>query len=291
MFRPHRPLPRLIAALLLLCALPAWSKPALWVARDADTTVYLFGTVHLLPHAADWRDPQLARALDDSGTLYLEIADDDPVRMQGLILKYGLSLGHPLSQRLDAAERTRLAQAAAAAGLPGTAALEAMQPWLAGLTLAVAPLLKAGMDPADGVDKQIRRQFEAAGKPVEGLETSEQQIRFFADMPDALQMAFLRSVLEDFGQGKARLDALVEAWKDGDVAAIARTEDRDLRQQDPRLYRRLLVDRNRNWAGQLAALMKQRAGTFFVAVGAAHLAGPDSVQTQLRKLGIRSERE
>jgi uncharacterized protein YbaP (TraB family) len=277
-----------LLVLALACATPAVAKPALWAVRDADTTIYLFGTVHLLPNDTEWRFPVLERALAGSDVLYEEIVDDDTVHVQALVLRYGLDLDHPLSSLLTAHEQATLAAAARTVGLPA-GALQVMRPWLAGLTLAVAPLLKAGLDPAHGVDKLLRAQMTAAGKPVRGLETAEQQVRLLADMPPSMQLAFLRSTLHDFGEAGPQLAAIIGAWKDGDVAAIAHSEDAELKQRSPELYQRLLVARNVRWARQIAAMLK-RPGTVFVAVGAAHLAGPDSVQAQLGKLGIAAQR-
>ena len=279
-----------VACLLLFASAAAWAKPALWVVKDADTTIYLFGTVHLLPNDTDWRYPALDQALAASDSLTIEITDDDPVRMQALVLQYGLDPAHPLSGKLSAAENATLAKAAQTVGVPGGVnTLQMMRPWLAGLTLAVAPLLKAGLDPAHGVDKLLKAQMLAAGKPVNGLETAEQQIRFLADLPAGVELEFLRSTLRDIDKGSAELTTLIDAWKHGDVAAIARIEDEDLAQHAPELYQRLLLQRNQAWATKIIAML-QKPGTFFIAVGAAHLAGPDSVQAQLETRGTSVKR-
>jgi uncharacterized protein YbaP (TraB family) len=279
-----------LVGLFLLLPAAAIAKPALWVAKDADTTVYLFGTVHLLPNDTDWHDATLDRAVADSQTLYIELTDDDPTNMMALVLRYGLDAAHPLTSQLDDAEQLRLRNAATTAGVPGgMQALNVMRPWLAALTLATAPLLKAGLDPEHGVDKQLKAQMSAAGKPVLGLETAEQQMRFLADMPQSIQLDFLRSAMRDADKGSIQLTELIDAWKNGDVATIARLEDEDMRQTEPELYQRLLVQRNEAWAKKIAALLQQ-PGTVFIAVGAAHLAGSDSVQVQLQKLGVEAQR-
>jgi uncharacterized protein YbaP (TraB family) len=282
---------RLLAgAALLLASLCATAKPALWVAKDADTTIYLFGTVHLLPNDTDWHNDTLDRAVADSHTLYIELTDDDPANMMALVLRYGMDAAHPLTSQLDAAEQLRLSTAATKAGVPGgMQALNMMRPWLAALTLTTAPLLKAGLDPEHGVDKQLQARMVAAGKTVLGLETAEKQMRFLADMPHAVQLDFLRSAMRDVDKGVAQLDEVIDAWKNGDVATIARLEDEDMRQTAPELYQRLLVARNQAWATKIAAMLQQ-PGTIFIAVGAAHLAGPDSVQAQLNKQGIETPR-
>jgi uncharacterized protein YbaP (TraB family) len=280
-----------IALFSLLLVTPALAQPALWVVKNAHTTIYLFGTVHLLPNDTAWRFPALEKDLAASDSLTIELTDDDQAHMQALVLQYGLDPDHPLSDKLSPAENATMAQAAQTADVPGgVQTLQVMRPWLAALTLTVAPLLKAGLDPANGVDKLLKAQMTQAGKPVNGLETSEQQIRFLADLQPAVELAMLRSTLHDVDQGSTELTALIDAWKAGDTAAIARLEDEDLRQREPELYQRLLVDRNQAWAAQISHMLQQ-PGTVFIAVGAAHLAGPDSVQLQLRKLDIDAVRQ
>ena len=271
-------------ALLLLAGL-AHAQPALWVARRADATVYLFGTVHLLPHDTSWRDPSLDRALAASQALYVEIVDDDPLIMSALVLRYGIDTAHPLSTRLTPAEWDRLQHAARLAGIDDGRRLNLMKPWLAALTLTVAPLTKAGLDPAAGVDRQLREVMSRAGKPVRALETAEQQIRFLADLPMSLQLGLLRSTLRETDRVGEELGKLIDAWKTGDVAAIARLENDTLAREEPALYRRLLVERNAAWAQRIQSLLAQ-PGTYFIAVGAAHLAGPDSLQARLAALGV-----
>ncbi len=280
----------LLACLLLLLPVAALAKPGLWVVRDADTTIYLFGTVHMLPKDTDWHYPALDQALERSQVLYVEITDDDPATMTALVLRYGLDPAHPLSGMLNSFQRGRLEHAARLAGIPGgVAALDRMRPWLAALTLSVAPLAKAGMDPKLGVDKQLRAAMVAAGKPVRALETAEQQIRFLADMPRAMQLALLRSTLRNSDTATVELSRILAAWQDGDDAALARLENELMRREEPQLYEHLLVERNKAWALRIERMLQQ-PGTLFIAVGAAHLAGPDSVQARLREQGVAVER-
>jgi len=277
-------------AFALIASTPALADPALWVVKGATATVYLFGTVHILPKDAKWHYPALEKALADSGTLYMEEDDDDPVGMQMLVLQYGMDLQHPLSEQLDDTDRARLEAAAKAIAFPGGATtLNAMKPWLAALTITVAPIVKAGYDPKSGADKQLQRAFKAAGKTIDAFETAEQQIQYFANLPSTLQLDLLRNVLDDYAKGPAQIKALIRAWQAGDVDAIATNVNGSMRKQYPDLYEVLLVDRNGHFAKRIETLLKGH-GTIFVAIGAGHLAGPDSVQAQLAKLGIDTER-
>ncbi|WP_267223812.1 TraB/GumN family protein [Dyella silvae] len=278
-------------ALSLLLVSAAVAQPGLWIAKNEHATVYLFGTVHLLPSDTNWTSPALDKALNESQRLSIEIVDDDAPSMQGLVMQYGVDFNQTLSSKLDDSDQHRLAQAAETAKLPGgMSALQPMKPWLAALTLTMAPLMQAGMDPNQGVDKRLKARMLEAGKPVDGLETSEKQIHMLADLPESMQLDLLRQSFKEVAEGTTKLQELVDAWRNGDIAAIAKIEDEDLRKDSPLLYQRLIVERNQAWAKTIAERMQQ-PGVSFVAVGAGHLAGPDSLQEQLRKLGVTVTRQ
>jgi hypothetical protein len=154
----------------------------------------------------------------------------------------------------------------------------------------MAPLIEAGLDPNLGVDKLLKARMQQAGKPVDGLETAEQQIRMLADLPESMQLDFLRQSFKEVAEGPAKLRDLIDAWREGDTATIARIEDEDIRKESPMLYQRLIVERNKAWA-KLIVERLQQPGVSFIAVGAGHLAGPDSVQVQLKRLGIDVRQE
>jgi uncharacterized protein YbaP (TraB family) len=265
------------------------SGPALWVVRDEDSTLYLFGTVHVLRPNTLWRWAAIETAFDSADRVVLEISNpDDQAAIVPLIQQHGLSPDRPLSSLLNAEERARLDAAAQTMGASG-AALDPMRPWLAALTLSVAPLTKAGYDPQSGVELVLKARAEAAGKPVGGFETIDEQVRILAGFPEADQLAFLRSTLEDFETATTDLDRLVEAWSNGDVRAIDRLGVQPMRRADRAVYEALLVRRNTNWADQIQTML-DGSGTVFIAVGAAHLAGSDSVESILGRRGVAVER-
>jgi uncharacterized protein YbaP (TraB family) len=266
------------------------AKPALWRITGPHTTIYLFGTVHRLRTDIDWRSVRIDQALADAQELWLEAADaDQQAAMQPLIARYGVDPTHPLSGKISAADLAEVDTAAKSLGLSGEAAMEKFQPWLAGMLLATVLLQKAGFDPNSGVEKFFKAEAVAANKPLHGFETAEGQVRLLADLPQALQVQFLESALNDVEAGLAKLDAVVSSWSRGDVEAISRYENDELASKQPQIYRTLIVDRDRRWAIALAARLQQ-PGVVFVAVGAAHLAGPDSVQAFLAQEGAKAER-
>lgn len=277
-------------ATAVLAALPATAEPALWKVQGPRATVYLFGTVHVLRKDVVWRSPKIDKAFQASGTLVEEIKGvDDAAAMQPLVMKYGIDPAHPLSSKLDDAGKAKLGSVAASLGVPA-AQIEPLRPWMAALTFSTLPLVKAGYDPRSGVDVILKGQADAEHKPLEAFETIEQQIKFFADLPQDLEVAYLLSTLDEAAKGTKELDDLVDAWAAGDVERIASLMNTDMRDKYPEIYRVLLVDRNKAFAERIKQLLAGE-GTFFVAVGAAHLAGPDSVQADLQKMGVTVERQ
>jgi len=276
-----------LAAALGASSGPAGAEPALWKVESGGATAYLYGSVHLLKHDAVWDTPKVEAALGRSQELWLEITDvDDPAAMQTTVRSLGTDPAHPLTARLDDARRKRLADILTGIGAP-TTALDPMRPWLAAVTLSVFPLQKAGYDPAAGVDRLLKQAAVKRGLPVFGFETSAGQLHYLADMSEAEQMDMLNQSLDDYDTALSDLDQMEAAWERGDDAEIGRLERKGM---TPALYQRLLAGRNVLFAQQLIARMK-KPGVIFVAVGAAHLAGPDSVQTLLARAGLKAVRQ
>lgn len=270
-------------------ARPAPAGPALWVVRDADSTLYLFGTVHVLKPDQDWRSPRLEAAFASADELVLEIAEvGDDAALIPLVQRYGLSPTTRLSSKLSAADKARLDRAAAQMGV-SPASFEPMRPWLASLQLTMGSLARAGYGADSGVDRALKAKAATMGKRVRAFETPEQQLRFFADLPPAVELALLRQSLEEFDTAPTTFEPLSQGWLEGDLGVLRRYLIDDWARGEPALYRVLIVERNVAWADQIETLLRG-SGTSFIAVGAGHLVGPDSVQVQLRRKGIASRR-
>lgn len=265
------------------------ADPALWVVKDDDTTIYLFGTVHVLKPGLGWFDEAVKTAFDKSDQLMLEIVlpeDQTAVAKEMMPLAIDQS-GKTLSSRLDP-EQLKAYQAALASLGIAPAQFDMFEPWFPAMTLSVLPLTKLGYDPEQGVEKLLTTSAKKAGKPVSGLETLGQQLGFFDALPETQQIAFLNSVVKDLDKLGPQLDKMVAQWAKGDPDALAVTMNESLA-ATPELAKTLLWDRNARWADQLKARMDQ-PGTVFVAVGAGHLAGEKSVQDYLKARGLTVKR-
>jgi uncharacterized protein YbaP (TraB family) len=256
--------------------------------------VYLFGSVHVMKKEVHWETAKVKEALGASDTLYLEIAGLDDASIQAArpeIMQLGTDPGHALSTKISKTDVDLLDSAVKSMGLPGEQALEPMQPWLVYLTLSVLPAIQAGYDPNSGIDKTLEAEAKAAGKPVKGFETMSEQMHYVADMPLPLQTQMLHQTLVDLPTSVSQTNTMVADWTRGDVDAIARMENDEMKAKYPELYDRLLVKRNERFADTLAGILKDPAtGTLFVAIGAGHIAGPDSVLKMLEARGFNAVR-
>ncbi|MBQ1500750.1 MAG: TraB/GumN family protein [Sphingomonas sp.] len=265
------------------------ADPALWVVKDADTTIYLFGTVHVLKPGLSWFDKAVKAAFDKSDTVVLEMVMPEPAVMQGVIMKTAVApqSDPALTAKLPEDARPALAGALTSLGMP-TNALDRFEPWYAAMMLNMLPLGKLGYDPASGVEVTVTAAAKAASKRLEGLETFEQQIGFFDTLPENLQVKFLANTVKEFDKIGPQLDKMVDQWGAGDPDALGATLNEEMR-KTPELAKVLLADRNARWADWIDARMA-KPGTVFVAVGAGHLAGADSVQAYLAKHNLKAER-
>lgn len=288
---------RLLAALIAL-ALPAcapvdarpanaaeaYHGPAIWKVADKDTTIYLFGTVHALPKDAQWFSGPVERAYKSSDELVTEIPMDAQGDANAIAARALLPKGQSLRDMMAPAERMKFEEALVGLGLP-VEAMDRFEPWYAAMTLSLLPVMQAGYDPQTGAETRLNA--EGADKRKAALETVQQQIDLFDGLPQGAQLAFLKDTVNTVSTAKATLDAMVAEWMKGDADGLAKLLNNEL--GDPVLYKRLLTDRNANWAQWIDQRLKQ-PGTVFIAVGAGHLAGQQSVQEQLRKRGIKARR-
>jgi uncharacterized protein YbaP (TraB family) len=276
------------------------AEPPMWVIRDADSTIYLFGTVHLLDPSIEWRTPRVLKALEDAKQLWVEINVPEGGEMQLAIamLQRAMSPGQPLSGRLNEAERAQLKKLLGRSpeGAALAPVIEMTKPWFATVTLGILPLMAAGYDAAAGADAVLMKLARDQGDEIRGLETAEQQMEWISAGTDEEQLAALRQLLAlsdaEFDQMMSGMDEGVRAWMKGDTVPLEQYIE-EWRKGDGGAasagmsYELMIEMRNENWAGQIQELLKG-SGIAFIAVGGGHLVGGDSVQARLAARGIRA---
>lgn len=259
--------------------------PALWEVRDEDTTIYLFGTVHVLPEGLDWYDARLARTFATADEIVTEIDTTDVDGVSAAILQAApLEAGGNLRELMTPENRVQFEAALTRIGLPPTA-LDAYEPWYAAIVMSLGPLRSAGFNPDSGVEAQLTER--AAGKRHVALETIDQQVQMFDGMEQVHQLAYLDAAAEGVAEVLPTVNTMISQWRAGEVTQLGQTLNDDL--DDEYLTTRLLINRNMNWAGWIHRRLAE-PGTVFVAVGAGHLAGPGSVQDQLAARGLAVSR-
>ncbi len=260
-------------------------SPALWKVEGSHNTVWLFGTFHLLPAGLEWRTDDMTSAFGQADILVLEapVERGNEQNLAALIRSRGL-LGpeESLSNLLSNKDFTQLQSMAGSLGLP-LQALNRMRPWFASLTLTQSYISTLGYLPDAGADRQLAASARLTGKQVAFLETIEQQIGFFADYPDDVQVKNLQFTLQQIEETPDMIDSLLQSWLSGDTAKLDALFN-DRLKDIPEVYDRLVRQRNSVWTTLIERMLSQPQN-YFIAVGTGHLVGKDSVVAQLRALG------
>lgn len=294
------PFRRLSAALCVLllaaatltaaaCSAGRGEGPAIWRLADADSEIWILGTVHVLPPDLDWRTPRIDEAFRAADTLVFETDVSSPQAMaevERLFLEHGRDMsGVTLSMKLSDDDWRRFERVAQSYGLQA-AAFEQFRPWFAALQISILAAANEGQSPEFGVETVL--EAEAGDKRRGYLETAEEQIGVFVSLSPEAELDFLIATLRQIEEEPNLLREMDRAWVRGDTAALARMFEEEIAESGPEVHQALIVARNTRWTPQIEAMLRG-SGRIFIAVGAAHLVGPDSVIAQLRARGYEVE--
>ena len=266
------------------------ARPALWEVSDADTKVYLFGTIHLLPPNFQWRTPKFDQALASSQELVVETIVDlqNPAEILAAKKDLGYSPGlPPIADRVPAAKRPLLRSVIAKTGVPEKY-FNSMETWLAAFELLGVGFREMGLKGEQGPEHALRAEFAAARKPIGQLETNAEQLGYFDRLPEKAQRMLLEGAIEPPKNMTKDFGRMLDSWTRGDVKAIGVSFNRDL-SVSPELMDALIKRRNVNWSKWIGQRMT-KPGSVFIAVGAGHLAGPGSVVSMLKQNGYKVRR-
>jgi hypothetical protein len=276
----------LVGLVVWLLAGAAAAQPPVWVVHGPHATIFLFGSVHILPPGLDWEPPMLKRALAVADDLWFEIPLDDASSLTATRLASQQGLqgpGESLSGQLSLASRMRLAKVAQGCGV-SVEGLDRLRPWLAEITLSLAVYRQAGAVEEQGVERQITG-LAPPSVPRRSFETAEEQIGFLSKAPLPDQIASLEETLGELDEGPASYERVVTVWMAGDAPGLVREALNPMIKSSPGVYRSLVVARNHRWVDQIATRL-QGTGEAVMVVGVGHLVGPDSVPALLRARGI-----
>jgi uncharacterized protein YbaP (TraB family) len=280
---------RIAAAVLALALLagPALALPPVWVVRDHDSTLVMFGSVHLLPPGTEWRPAALRDALTHADQVWFEAPMDQAglsAATQAALAHAFLPEGQSLQALLSPGGRLRLQATAKSFGVP-VAQLDKLQPWYAELMIQSELFQQIGIKGSDGVEQQLWAGLSPDARRVT-LETPEEQIDFFAEAPIKEQVASLEQTLKDVPNARRDYDQLLKAWLGGDIRTLDRKVVEPLKKSSPTLYDRVVTQRNARWVKAIDARLKGKGETVIV-VGMGHLIGPDGLPARLRAQGFQ----
>ena len=274
--------------------------PLLWKVSDADNSVYLLGSFHLLKPGDYPLSKDVDAAFADAESLVFEMT---PEEMASPAL--GMQMGQA-ALRTDGSKLDSELPPATVALLEGwiagngaelqktgmtAQALQMFEPWFAGLMISIVEMTKQGLDSKLGLDSHFAELATKAGKPTAGLETGAEQIAFLDGMSKEEQLQFLAEALTEAKQGSGETAKLHNAWRAGDARLLWEDMGADMKKEYPRLYQRINVARNDAWVPKIMQRLTQPgADDTLVVVGALHLLGSDGVVEKLRAKGYRVER-
>ncbi|WP_304176080.1 TraB/GumN family protein [Phenylobacterium aquaticum] len=272
-------------AAALALASPAVAKPPIWIVRDGDSEVVLFGSIHVLPPGLKWRPAALDKALTRADDLWFELPIDPASEVETAQIaaaKGYLPQGQSLAALLAPATQARLAKACQALDVDPRL-IDRLEPWFAEVVLASAQFRDQGAYADAGVEKTLAASAPASAQR-RAFETPAQQIEMFDAAPRAAQIASLEESLVELDSDPHAYEHLLAAWMRGDVRALDREALAPLRKAAPDIYERLVTARNAAWTRTLDARLKGKGRTVVV-VGVGHLIGPGGVPARLRALG------
>lgn len=296
---PIRRFASLVLPLLLIAAAPPPvsvpspvlpdAEPAMWVVKDKDTTIYLFGTFHALDGKRDWFNDEVRAAFDKSQQVVLEIiTPEDPTALRATMMSRAMDKsGRTLTSKLSPQGRLRLAEILKKNKLPATA-LDSFKPFFASLTVATLQFGTMGMGAEHGAEAVIKKAVKASAKTLAAVETVDEQLAILDSLDEPEQLRMLEAALKDEGSMAAEIRAMLAAWYDGDAAAVAKM----IQQSDtdgPAFFKLMFTDRNARWTQWVARRLDQ-PGTVFMAVGAGHLSGDRSVIAMLKQQRLKVKR-
>ena len=268
-------------------------RPLLWKVSDADNSVYLLGSFHLLK-AADYPLPvEIDRAFDDAESLLFEV---DPIEMNApetmaIATKYmAYEEGKSLSNVLPTPTLEKLDKMMAAGG-GSVQAMEHSEPWAVSLGLVMGMTQSMGFKPELGLDRNLMERAAKAGKPAAGLETVDAQLRALDSVPYDEQATGLDEFLDDPMKAAGEMKDMHDWWRAGDFTTLDSEMRVEMATKTPVSYKLLNVDRNDAWLPQVEQrLTGSTADDTLVVVGSLHLLGQDGLVERLREKGYKVER-
>jgi uncharacterized protein YbaP (TraB family) len=280
----------LLVVLLFVC--PAQAEPAIWLVQSPTAKVYLFGTMHVLPRKVDWFGPKVSAAFTDSSVL-VEEADVSPGNSSAVqsMMAQAIAPDYDVWSKLNTTEAAKFRTQVSKCHL-SDAVVAHFRPWFAAILPTMCVLLENGGSgfsiATASPEAALVARAQEAHKHLAYFETADEQIGYLSGAADSVQIKQLESAIDEGDRSEGDLDRMETAWLTGDVSATAKIVA-EARAQGADFYDLMFTQRNKRFAAKIDEYL-HGTKTVFIAIGAGHLAGPESVQAQLARLSYSSKR-
>jgi len=259
----------------------------LWQVTSGSGTVYLLGSIHLATPDLYPLADQIENAFDECPDIAVEfdITTVDEAHLTRLMMQKGMypqgdALYRNIPRDLYEDADELLEEVGADIFL-----FNSFEPWVVALEIESLLVMSYGYTGENGVDLYFLNRAHSEGKEIHELESAEYQINLLDGLPEHLQVILLEETVTH-PPTRENLDDMFQAWTNGDVEAFRSLADDHSTENDDLVQLYQLIDDERN------ILMTEKIEGFlqgneccFVVVGAAHLAGSNSIVEILQDKG------
>ncbi len=292
--------PALLCSALLFAAsvhLPLYADeitqatPALWIVSDEDTTISILGTMHMMRPGVQWFTGEVRSAYEAADEIVVETIPPAVEEQQAIIVDMAVDKsGQSLRSKLSVADRIQFENALFGLGIPSSS-FDALEPWMAFMTISLIPMMQAGYSPEIGVESILTQAATADEKPMIGLEGFEEQLGFLDSLDEQLQITILNSTVQQIHSIRTMMRSLEELWATGRIDELGEAMQESMHgyAESEEFTNAILYKRNHAWARWVNERMKQ-SGNVLMAVGAGHLTGDQSLLQLLSNEGFAVRR-
>ncbi|EON77745.1 hypothetical protein ADIS_1664 [Lunatimonas lonarensis] len=243
---------------------------------------YLLGTVHLLCDSEFQMGANVVEKLADSNALVLEVDLDDPALALSMMSKMHNEGGESITDFLSADEYAKIRSLLMERTGVDIGMLKKLRPFML-MSLIYPSLLECETKSYEG---ELIKLAKSAKKEIYGLESVEDQLSVFDQIPLDEQYRSFYEYASDLDKGRVEFRKLIKAYREEDIEVLVKMVSESPEYRD---YQDVLLnDRNHNWVDPMGEWM--RNGSVFFAVGAGHLGGENGLIQLLRNEGYRLKR-
>ena len=283
-----------ILSLFVLTAVHAENDKAfVWEVSSESNTVYLMGSIHVADNSFYPLRKEIEDAFNRSSHLVVELdvnKIDHDAYNQILLEKGSYKNGKTIEDVLSEETWLQLRQSLKKLNI-NYDAVKNYKPGILVLTLSAIQVIQMGFDPALGIDVYfLQKATQQSEKKVVELETLQQQLDLFIDMPDGDLL--LKESLYSLDESESLMADMVRYWKRGDEVKMNKLLFEDALDEYPafgEIYDELFYERNRQMTIKIDEMLEQE-GDYFVVVGTGHLIGEKGIVNALKEKGYKVKR-